>query len=276
MTGPLDPVAREPGQQSGAGSAAGPGQQSGAGSAAGPGQQSGAGSGEGPGQQSGAGSAAGPGQEPGPGQAVGAGRSPGYPRQPITVFLDGLAAGAPAPAAGSAIALVLAEAAALCAKAARLSGRRLGAARVADLTIRAENLRAAATDLMDQDALAYAAVITASRQRDPERLAIALSAASDVPMRLIEAAAETADLAADLAAECNRALRGDAAAAALLAEAAGRAATRLVRINLAASPEDPRLGRAADLLAGLAAAARQADQAAGAPPELSQVRGPTS
>ena len=230
MTGPRDPAAREPGQQSGAGPAQGADQTADADQTA--------------------------------EQTPGTGRPPDYPRQPVAVFLDELAAGAPAPAAGSAIALVLAEAAALCAKAARLSGRRLGAARADDLATRAEDLRAAATDLMDQDALAYGVVITAAKQRDPQLLAGALSAASDVPMRLIEAATEITHLAADLTAEGNRALRGDAAAAALLAEAVGRAAARLVRINLAATPEDPRLDRAADLLASLAAAARQADLAA--------------
>ena len=230
MTGPLDPAAREPGRQAGAG----------------------------PGE--------GAGQTPGAGQIPGAGQTPDYPRQQITVFLDGLAAGAPAPAAGSALALVLAQAAGLCAKTARLSGRRLGAARADDLTTRAENLRATATGLMDQDALAYGAVITALRrsrsaERDPvdgntaasTEVARALSDAADVPMRIVDAAWQLVDIAAELAADGNPALRGDALSAAILGGAAARAAAELVGINLAAAPADPRHLRCMALLAEIAA-----------------------
>src|SRR5207245_1328432 len=78
---------------------------------------------------------------------------------------DRLADGAPAPAGGSAAALVLAQAAALCAKCARLSARQLTAERAAALTDEAEQILATAASLIDQDPLAYGAVIEALRRR---------------------------------------------------------------------------------------------------------------
>lgn len=80
-------------------------------------------------------------------------------------------------------------------------------------------------------------------------LAAALSAAADVPLRLVELAVPVTALAATLAAEGNPALRGDAQAAGLLAQAAARAAACLVRINLDGVPDDPRHARADALLA---------------------------
>jgi formiminotetrahydrofolate cyclodeaminase len=82
-----------------------------------------------------------------------------------------------------------------------------------------------------------------------ERLAAALSAAADVPMQVVELAAEVTELAAGLAAEGNQALRGDAITAALLAQAGARGAAALVSINLAAMPDDARPGRAQRVLA---------------------------
>ncbi len=107
---------------------------------------------------------------------------------------------------------------------------------------------------MDEDARAFRAVIEqrrrpAGQDRD---LAAALSRAADVPMRLVELAAPVAELAASLAAGGNPALRGDAQAAALLAQAAARAAAALVRINLTGTPGDPRPDRAASLLTRIA------------------------
>ena len=87
----------------------------------------------------------------------------GYAGLPVGAFLDALAAASPAPAAGSAAALVLAQAAALCAKSARLSARQLGEGKAAELTAAAERVRAAATALIDADAVAYQGVIAAAR-----------------------------------------------------------------------------------------------------------------
>jgi len=189
----------------------------------------------------------------------------------VGAFLDALAAGAAAPAGGSAAALVLAQAAALCAKSARLSGRQLTASRAAELTAEAEQIRATAASLIDEDPRAYQAVIEHSRriggeqnrriggERRAERsaagrsdgMAAALSAAADVPMRIVELATSVAALAAVLARDGKPALRGDAITAGLLARAAARSAAALVSINLAGMPADPRHSRADSLLAAI-------------------------
>ena len=78
-------------------------------------------------------------------------------------------------------------------------------------------------------------------------------------MRLVELAVPVAGLAATLAADGNPALRGDALTAALLAQAAARAAAALVGINLADTSGDPRHARADALLARIA---RSVDQLA--------------
>lgn len=175
-----------------------------------------------------------------------------FAKLPVGQFLDALAAGTPAPAGGSAAALTVAQAAALCAKAARLSARQLTADRATLLTVEAERIRAEVAALIDADAEAYRAVIEQARlvaaarreagaapgsQDVPDsrgatdgpgatdegdavgRLALALSHAADVPMRVVEQAAQVAEIAAPLAAYGNPALRGDAVTAALLAQA---------------------------------------------------------
>src|SRR6266571_4092964 len=86
--------------------------------------------------------------------------------------------------------------------------------------------------------------------------AAALSDAADVPMHIVELAADAAGLASRLAADGNPALRGDAIAAAMLAEAAARSAATMVSINLAEKPDDERHARAESLVAD---AGRSAD-----------------
>jgi formiminotetrahydrofolate cyclodeaminase len=184
------------------------------------------------------------------------GQGGSYQPLPVGGFLDALAAGAPAPAAGSAAALVLAQAAALCAKSARLSARQLTADQAGQLTAEAEQARAEAASLIDEDARAFSAVIEQSRRPagqsgSAEGLAAALSRAADVPMRIVELAAAVARLGVTLAADGNPALRGDALAAGYLAQAAARSAAALVRINLASTPGDPRPARAQALLTSI-------------------------
>jgi len=182
-----------------------------------------------------------------------------YAGLPVAAFLDALAARAPAPAGGSAAALVLAQAAALCAKSARLSERQLSAGRAARLTGEAEQVLVSAASLIDEDPRAYADVLRARRRAGQAEgsadaaagLAAALSAAADVPLRIVELSVPVSAIAAMLAAEGNPGLRGDALAAGLLARAAAEAAAGLVRINLAGAPGDARHARADQLLASI-------------------------
>lgn len=125
---------------------------------------------------------------------------------------------------------------------------------------RARTLRTYALELAERDQDAYAGVLEAlklpeSAPERPGRVQAALSAAADGPLALARAAGEVAGLAAQLALTGNPHLVGDATAAALLAEAATRAATRLVELNLSGLPGDPRLQVAREL-AELAADAR--------------------
>lgn len=181
-----------------------------------------------------------------------------YLGQSLGNFVDGLAAGTAAPAGGSAAALAVAMAAALCAKSARLSSRQLTADLADETTRQAEQVRAAAASLIDADALTYRDVIKSMRRpagaAPGAGLAEALSRAADVPLRVTELAVQAARLAGGLAEQGNPSLRGDAICAALLANAGGRAAGELVRINLAQAPGDARLAEVTRLLAELDAA----------------------
>jgi formiminotetrahydrofolate cyclodeaminase len=85
-----------------------------------------------------------------------------------------------------------------------------------------------------------------------------LSRAAEVPLRIAETAADVAELGATLAENGNPNLRGDAAGAALLAEAATRVAANLVEINLATTETDDRIGRARQLVQNARAAAERA------------------
>ena len=66
-----------------------------------------------------------------------------------------------------------------------------------------------------------------------------------MPLEIAETAADVAALAALAAREGAEAVRGDAWAAATLAEAAATAASRLVQVNLATRPDDDMTTRAA-------------------------------
>jgi formiminotetrahydrofolate cyclodeaminase len=158
--------------------------------------------------------------------------------------LDRLASESPAPGAGAVAAWCCALAAALVEMVARVvlahGEEQPGVERRAR---RAAKLRAAALRLAAEDAAAYRAVIDASRQRRSE----ALAAAADPPLAIAEAAAETGELAASSSAEASGPLRGEAETAVLVATAATRAAARLVELNLAGAPDDPRLARAREL-----------------------------
>jgi formiminotetrahydrofolate cyclodeaminase len=167
-------------------------------------------------------------------------------------FLAALAAPTPAPGGGAATATACALAAALVEMVGGISGRE-------DVAASAAAARGRAGRQADEDAAAYTEVIEAQRAGDGARIAAALSRASDVPLAIAETAAEMAGLAADVAATGRTSVRGDAIAGALLAEAAAAAAARLVEINLAGAPGDPRLTRARELTSDAARARRSAE-----------------
>ena len=151
----------------------------------------------------------------------------------VAALLDAVAARQPAPGGGAAAALAAALAAGLVSMAGRFSGTS---------TERAEELRAAATALADADAAAYEGYLRAARSArgsgDGSAVRAARDAATDVPLAVLDVAAEVARLAAAVAADGNQRLRGDATAAALLASGAAEIAAVLVRENVGAG--DPR------------------------------------
>lgn len=157
--------------------------------------------------------------------------------QPLTRFLEQLTEGPPGPAAGSAIAVTVAMAAALAEMTA-------GRCREEGAASTAASLRNRALSLAGADADAVAALLAS----EPDDRAGALSRAIDVPLAIAETAAETATLAAMLTDAAGRASGTDAVAAVELARVGTRAAARLVLVNLGAESDDPRAARAQALL----------------------------
>ena len=164
-------------------------------------------------------------------------------------LLASLASPGPALAAGTGAALAGGLAAALLEKACAITLRRSDDARLRELRDLAAEARTAGPSLAGDDATAYARVIEAQRlpADDPsraERLATALSDAAEPPLAIARRAAQIAALAAEAVSRVGPALRGEAVAGALLAEAAASAAAVLVAIDLAEHQGDPRLERA--------------------------------
>jgi formiminotetrahydrofolate cyclodeaminase len=157
----------------------------------------------------------------------------------LAELLAEIAAATPAPGGGSTAAVACALAAALVEMSAGPPHERAAA------------LRARALELADEDLRSFGPVLDAERlpaddESRPERLRAALSAASDAPLAVAAVGCEVAELAAEVARRGRRHVEGDAAAAALLAEAATRAAARLVELNLAGMPDDSRLRTAGE------------------------------
>jgi formiminotetrahydrofolate cyclodeaminase len=156
----------------------------------------------------------------------------------VADLLEAVAAREPAPGGGAVAALAAALAAGLVSMADRFSGTG---------TDRPEQLRAAAAALADADAAAYDGYLRAARaaRGSGDRAAVraALDVATDVPLAVLDVAVEVAQLAAAVAADGNQRLRGDAAAAILMASGAAEIAAVLVRENVGAG--DPRAVRSA-------------------------------
>jgi formiminotetrahydrofolate cyclodeaminase len=173
---------------------------------------------------------------------------------PVAQVPEVLAESGPGPAGGSAAALAASMAAGLVRLVARVSKDWDEAPGVA---AQASALGDRSLALADDDHRAYASAMAelAAPSRDAT-LGAALRKAAEVPLRIAENAADIAILGALAAREGSVTVRGDAWAAATLAEAAAVAAARLVHVNLSTLPEGD-LSRRADEAARAATAARE-------------------
>jgi len=180
---------------------------------------------------------------------------------PATDFLADLASASPAPGGGSAAAHTAAAAAALVAMVARLTvGKKKYAAVEAQMwpmIAEADQLRAELTALVDEDAAAFNACITAARlPKDiPEQTAAreaalekATLAAAKVPYQTVLLAVKAMQLAVRAAELGNLNAISDACSAVHLGQAAVQSAGLNILVNVK-SLKDP--AAAADLIAGL-------------------------
>jgi len=166
----------------------------------------------------------------------------------------------PGPGAGSAAAVVIALAAGLVVKVARLSG---GWPEAAGVSAQAVELRDRCPELARQDAEAWQQSLAALGDSvgggggDLE-LARLLGRAADLPLAIAETGAAVADLALLAVQRGEATLRGEAAAGAVLAHAGVRVAAHLVVLNLSTLPGDERFERAGRVERHAADAAAQA------------------
>jgi formiminotetrahydrofolate cyclodeaminase len=179
---------------------------------------------------------------------------------PFASLVEEISAATPAPGGGSTAACTCALGAALVEMAAAIEGRGEGE--------RMRVLREHALELAEHELDSYAPVLQARRlpADDPERaprIDVALTEASAAPLAIAEAASEVAELGAGVATSSGRAVRGDALAGVLLAEAAAATAAALVEINLAGRGESEELSRAREAATRAAAARSSALRPAG-------------
>jgi formiminotetrahydrofolate cyclodeaminase len=178
----------------------------------------------------------------------------------VRALLDEIAGPSPAPGAGAVSAVVTAMAAGLIASAARRSPdwpeARGIAGQAQALQGRVERLAEA-----NQDAYLQAlALIEGAAETGGRDLAIgkALDAAAELPLAIAECAYDVSLLGVEAATNAAPGGAEDASAAAMLAEAAARAAASLVAANLVSVPGDERVAQAQRLAAAATDAARRA------------------
>jgi formiminotetrahydrofolate cyclodeaminase len=174
--------------------------------------------------------------------------------------LDEVAGPTPAPGAGAVSGVVTAMAAGLIASAARRSpdwaeGRGVSAQAQA-LRSRVEKL-AEANEEAYLEALALIESAAEDGGRD-EAIGKALDTAAELPLSIAECAYDVALLGCEAAQHADPYGAEDACAAALLAEAAARAAAGLVATNLVSMPGDERVVHAQRLAEAATTAARRA------------------
>jgi formiminotetrahydrofolate cyclodeaminase len=176
---------------------------------------------------------------------------PSFLDRPAAELLDELAGPTP-PGGGSALAYSVAMAAAVVCMAARASKDTWDAA--AGIAAQADALRARAAPLAQLDADVYEralAVRDGAAALPPEKrdweIGKAFAAAAEPPLEIARAAADVAELAAEVAVSGDPRVRADAVAAATLAAAAARAAVTIVGVNLTAVDGDARVAEAGQL-----------------------------
>ena len=180
---------------------------------------------------------------------------------PLSELLDRLAAKTPAPGAGSTAALVCSLAAALLEMTAAFDPTPDGSS----CAVRARALRERSLQLAERELHSYEPVLEALRLpgTDPDReqrVAGALGAASGAPLAIASVACRAGrDRRRDRGGVSEQ-LVGEALVACELAEAACRAAARLVQTNLAGSAADPRLTRSPPRAGGRRGPRRHARQ----------------
>jgi methenyltetrahydrofolate cyclohydrolase len=123
----------------------------------------------------------------------------------------------------------------------------------------AQSLHLRALSLVEADANAYADAVVrlAHKGGGDVDLGRSLERAADALLDIADTAADVAALAAFVGERAREDLVPDALAAALLAEAATRAAAMLVEVNLAVRADDDRARRARDACAAAASAVSQ-------------------
>jgi formiminotetrahydrofolate cyclodeaminase len=185
------------------------------------------------------------------------------PELSIQEFLELLASDERVPAGGLGAALVVAIAAGVVAKAARLS--RSEWLEAGGAVAQANTLCRRALELAESDAVAYEDALATLKEIDkvePDRrdaaIQDALIRSAEIPLLISQTACDVSVLAADVAEAGNPEVGADAAVAALLAGAAARAAGHLVEVNLATVPEDERAARGEVFAAKAASNARRA------------------
>lgn len=163
----------------------------------------------------------------------------------VEEFIEELASANPTPGGGSASALAGAMAAAMVEMACNLT---VGREKFRDVEVELQTVRGRAKDLrlrmlaaVDEDTEAYNAVSQAyklPRTGDTEKAArtaaiqSALQYATEVPLKVAQAAAETSELAVVAMEKSNPSVASDARVARLLADAARDGAIANVEINL--------------------------------------------
>jgi formiminotetrahydrofolate cyclodeaminase len=160
----------------------------------------------------------------------------------------------PASGGGPLAALVTASAAELLANIARASSEGWPDAR--GVAAQAESLRDRVTPLAALTAQAYEHALQADG--GDYEIGRAYAGAAEPPLRIAEAAADVAELAALVAGHADPTRRADAVSAGLVAAGCARAAAELVAVNLTVSANDERVRRANRLAEEAAHAAETA------------------